>query len=124
MTWSSLEKYFGVRIGAEIQRYGHISIPFHSRSATNMAYILGHILQNIRLQWHLHVYGASYPAQLSLPDIKHSFNSLCFLFANLCTCPSLCGYFIDSWFYLGEAQKVHIAILLLVRALLVEDKGL
>jgi hypothetical protein len=89
-----------------------------------MAYILRHVLQNIRLQWHLHVYGASYPAQLSLPDIKHSFNSLCLLFTNRRAFPGFCGYFIDSWFYLGEAQKVHIAILLLVGALLSEDKGL
>jgi hypothetical protein len=89
-----------------------------------MTYILGHVLQNIRLQWHLHVYGAGHPAQLSLPNIEHSFNSLCFLFTNGCTCPSFCGYFINSWFYLGEAQKVHVAILLLVRALLIEDKGL
>ena len=43
------------------------------------AYILRNVVQNVRLQRHIHVYGACYPAKLSLPYIKHTIDLVYFI---------------------------------------------
>jgi len=44
-----------------------------------MTYIFRNVVQNIRLQWHIHVYSARNPAELSLPYIQHPIDFVYFI---------------------------------------------
>lgn len=87
------------------------------------AHIFGYILKNIGLQSHIHVDRPRNPAQLALPNVEHAINPLGLLASNLCALPRLGSHLFYRGFDLGESQKVHVAILLLVRPLLVQGEG-
>jgi hypothetical protein len=79
-----------------------------------LAYIFRDVVHDIRLQGHVHIYGASNIAQVSLAHIQHSLNPLRFLVTNNQTIPCLSSYSFDGGPDLRQAQKVDIGILLLV----------
>lgn len=86
-------------------------------------HIFGNILKDVWLQRHVHVDGASDPAELALADVEDSVNMPGLLAANYRTVPGLGGDCIDGGPDGGQAQEVDIRILLLVRAFLGEDEG-
>ena len=84
---------------------------FISRSRTQ---IFRDILQNVRLQRHVHIYRPRDPAQLALPHIQHALNSLHHLTRDREAIPRLGGNGLHGWLQFREAQEVDICILLLV----------
>jgi hypothetical protein len=95
------------------------------------------IVQNVRLHWQIHVHCTGHPAQLALSHIEHSIDASNLLSGNLdiptavrnvhplyqaCriesshnqSIPSVRRNLFHTGLQLGQSQKVHIAILLLI----------
>lgn len=88
-----------------------------------LPYVFGDVLQNVGLQRHVHVHGADDPAQLPLAHVQHAVNLLDALPADDELVPRLGGHGLDGGLDLGQAEEVHVAILLPVRAVLLEAEG-
>lgn len=86
-------------------------------------HIVGDVLQDVGLQRHVHVHGPHDPAQLPLPHVQHAVNLLHALAADDEPVPRLGGHGLDGGLDLGQPEEVHVAILLLVRAVLFQPEG-
>lgn len=93
---------------------------YHGTVLQSRTNIFGDILENIRLETHLHIHSAGDPAKLALPDIQHPVDSLGGFASNHSTIPRGGGNLFDGGLDPCESEKVHVAILLLIGSLLVQ----
>jgi hypothetical protein len=85
-------------------------------------YVLGHVLENARLQGHLHVDSACDPAQLSLADVQYPIDLFHGLAADDGAVPCLGRNGLDGRLDLGQTEVVDVGILLLVGAVVFEGE--
>ena len=78
-------------------------------------HIVGHVLENVGLQHHVHVHGPDDPAQLPLAHVQHAVGLLDALAVDDELAPGLQGDLLDGGLDARQAEEVHVAILLLVR---------
>lgn len=88
-----------------------------------VTHIFGNIVQDVGLQWHVHINGPRDPAQFSLPHIQHPFNLFGWLAANYNTLERGRCYLLNGGLDLGQAEEVHVTELLLILSVLLQVKG-
>lgn len=75
-------------------------------NASCTAHLLREIIEDTRLQHHVHEDGADDPAQLALPHVQHALDAPGPLAAKFIVAPGVLGDTLDVALEQGEAHKV------------------